>query len=360
MKILLVIPTMKQGGAERVISELANFWAEEGHSVTLVLLVQSAHFYVLSSKIEIIELGFENHGKINKIINEVKLFLVFRKLIKEKSADFILSFMEKYNIFTLISTIGLNQNVYVSDRSNPKGKVPFLVERLRILTYPLAKGIIAQTVLAQEVLFSKTKNENIKVISNPLKTITSYPEIKREKIILNVGRLHPLKGQEILLEIFSMSKLDDWKLVVLGDGELLESLTLKAKELNIEDKVIFLGKVQNVDEWLARASIFSFTSLSEGFPNALAEAMSSGLPCISFDCETGPSELIIDGKNGFLIPLKNKKIFIEKLELLVSNQSLRVSIGNEAKKIGEELRIATIAKKYLSFCSSPKMKVTSL
>ena len=355
MKIVLVIPTMKQGGAERVMSELANHWAREGHVVTLILLLKREHFYQLDSRIKVKELFFENRGKINKIYNEFKLFLAFRGVIKEESADFILSFMEKYNLFALLSTIGLKEKVFVSDRSSPHTKVPLHVKYLRRLVYPYAEGIVAQTSLAEEILFKETGHKNINTISNPLKKVFHYPKINKEKIILNIGRLHPLKGQGLLLEIFAKSKRDGWKLVILGDGELLEELKKRVKILGIENDVLFIGQVDNVDEWLARASIFAFTSLSEGFPNALAEAMSAKLSCISFDCETGPSELIIDGLNGFLIPLENQEIFIKRLEELIVNESLRDRLGIEAGEIGKRLDINKIANDYLSFCSSSSM-----
>lgn len=352
MKMSLVIPTMKQGGAERVMSELVNHWAEAGHIVTLILLVKCKHFYPIHKDVKIIELGFENKGSINKIKNEIKLFLELRHLLATLSSDFILSFMEKYNIFTLLATRGLKERVYISDRSNPNAKVPFMIKYLRRLTYRYADGIVAQTRLAKEVLERETKNVNISVIPNPLKEVKEYIDISREKIILNVGRLHPLKGQSNLLDIFSEAKLGGWRLVFLGNGDLLDELKEKTKILGIEDSVDFLGEVKDVDIWLSRASIFAFSSLSEGFPNALAEAMAAGLPCISFDCETGPSELIEDRKNGFLIPLNNKELFIEKLELLASDEKLRNSIAEEAKSINQNLKIDIIASKYLSFCSN--------
>ncbi len=352
MKISLIIPTMKQGGAERVMSELINNWAISGNDVTLILLVKCKHFYMIHENVKIIELGFENKGKINKIKNEIKLFFTLRNLLNDLSSDFVLSFMEKYNIFTLLATRGLNQRVYISDRSNPNSKVPFMIKHLRRLTYKYADGIVAQTILAKEVLERETKNSNILVIPNPLKDVKRFVNVAREKIIINVGRLHPLKGQTNLLDIFSKANLPEWRMVFLGDGALLDDLKRKVKTLQMEKSVEFLGEVKDVDLWLAKASIFAFTSLSEGFPNALAEAMSAGVACISFDCETGPSELINNGKNGFLIPIDREELFIEKLKLLATDKYLRDSMSDEAKSINENLKIEIIAEKYLSFCLS--------
>jgi glycosyltransferase involved in cell wall biosynthesis len=356
MKILLVIPTMTQGGAERVMSVLANDWADKGHDIVLVLLAKGEKAYSLRENIKIIELGFENRGKLTRIFDELKIFFSLRKILKTESHDFVLSFMAKYNSFTLLAASFVNLNVYVSDRNNPKNKLPLFTSLLRKLTYKHAQGIIAQTALAKEIIKKETGNKNIEIIPNPIKVINFYNDVKREKIILNIGRLHSQKGQIYLLEIFAKVKSADWKLVILGSGHLLESLQMKAKELQIEDQVDFRGNVSNVDEWYARSSIFAFTSLYEGFPNALAEAMAAGLPCISFDCETGPSELIKDAENGYLVPVRDLDAFTDKLELLMRNNELRKKIGNEAMELREKLESPKIADKFIAFCTMSAMK----
>ncbi len=351
MKIILVIPTISPGGAERVISELANDWSYKEHEIVLVLLAKAVKEYPLHEKIKIIELGFENSNKLKRIFHELKIFFALRNILRTESPDFILSFMPKYNVFTLLASSFLNLNVYVSDRMNPRSKLPLLISLLRKLTYRYAKGIIAQTSLGKEIIEKETGNKNIKVIQNPLKCINLYPDIKREKIILNIGRLDPDKGQKYLLEIFAKADVQDWKLVILGAGYLLDSLQMKAKELGIEDQVLFQGNVSNVDEWLARSSIFAFTSLSEGFPNALAEAMAAGLPCISFDCDTGPRDLIIDGKNGYLVPIYNVEYFIKRLERLINDEMLRKQLSKESIKLTDKLNKDKISDEFLKFCT---------
>jgi len=350
MKIFLICSSLIHGGAERVISELANEFALNKHEVHMVILAVSEDFYFLHPEIKIHRLGFKNNGAFKKQIAELKTFFKLRKLLKTEKPDASLSFGTKYNILTILASRFLKLKVFVSDRSNPKKKIASHIDLLRRLTYRFATGIIAQTSLAKEIQERTTKNKNIKVIPNPVKEVKRYPEIKRDNIILNVGRLVPEKGQKYLLEAFS--KIDDpeWRLVILGDGPLRENLERQAKELNIEEKLYMPGAVSNVDEWLAKASIFAFPSISEGFPNALVEAMAAGLPCVSFDCDAGPRDIIVDGENGFLVPLYNQTQFIQKLKFLINNKELRIVMGDKAiTTSGNYYNISDISKKFLEF-----------
>lgn len=349
MKIFLVIPTLKQGGAERVISELANFFSRKGIEIHLILLAQAEDFYSVSSNVYIHRLGFVNEGKIKKIISELQVFIKLRKLLKEQRPDAVLSFMDKYNVFTILASRFLDLRVFVSDRSNPNLKLSRSLSALKKLTYRHATGIIAQTSLAKDILEHFTGNKNIKVIPNPVKEVQLYPDLVRENIIINVGRLVPEKGQKYLLQSFSNLNLDDWKLVILGDGPLRPELEKRVLELGLEGKVIMPGSVNNVDEWLAKAKIFAFSSISEGFPNALVEAMAAGLPCVSFDCDAGPRDIIINGINGLLTPQGDINELTSNISLLVNNTSTAKKLAKNAVLVREEYNMESIATEYLSF-----------
>lgn len=355
-RIILVIPTLKQGGAERVISLLADNWCINNNEIHLVLLAKGEYFYEINKKVHIHELNFENINPLLKIFYELITLYKLRNILHRTNPDFVLCFMTKYNILTLIASRFLKPRVYVSDRSNPKTKLSFSLELLRKITYKWATGIIAQTSLAKEIIEKQTKNFNIQIIPNPVREIRTYNIINKEKIILCVGRLVNEKGQKYLLEAFAKLNHKDWKLVLLGDGPLLNDLKKLARKLDLMEQLILPGAVTNVDEWLAKSSIFAFPSISEGFPNALLEAMTAGLPCISFDCDAGPRDIIKNGINGILIELYNIDSFSEKLELLINNIELRTSLGIEAKKIREEYDVSIICSKIYNFCSSKSLE----
>lgn len=356
MKLFLIIPTLKQGGAERVMSELANQFSQKNTlEVHLVLLAQGDDFYSVHQKITIHRLGFENRGRVLKVISELLTLRKLRKLLKQHKPDAVLSFMEKYNSFTLLSSLFLGLRIFVSDRSNPLKEISKSIERLRKVTYRYATGIVAQTQLAKDILEKKVGHKNIRVIPNPVKEIQRYPHVKREKIILSVGRLIPEKGHKYLIEAFSkLNNREDWSVIILGDGILRTELEDQIKQLNLQNQVKLLGAVNNIDQYLAKASIFVFPSISEGFPNALIEAMSAGLPCLSFDCDAGPRDVIENKKNGILIEPKNIDELILSLTYLIEKEEIRNQIGEEASKIASKLAKNRISEEYLEFLLNSK------
>jgi glycosyltransferase involved in cell wall biosynthesis len=351
MKIVLVISTLVQGGAERVMSELSNIWFEQGHDVHLVLFTNDKIFYYLEKKIKITRLNFTNNGRLSKVSNALRAMVKLRLLLKHSRPDFVLSFITQSNIATILSSLFLGVNVFVSDRSNPFKKQPTVLSILRRLSYRYSTGIIAQTSTAKMILEKSTGNKNIYVIPNPIREIKLNPKIKKEKIILNIGRFVPEKGTLYLLEAFARIEGDGWKLILLGDGPLRTNLENKVKELGLSNSVQMPGIVKNVDDWLSRASIFAFSSISEGFPNALAEAMAAGLPCISFDCNTGPRDIIRDTQNGFLVPVRDSIQFSARLNYLINDSITREKISRKAKETAVDLEKNKIADIYLKFMS---------
>jgi GalNAc-alpha-(1->4)-GalNAc-alpha-(1->3)-diNAcBac-PP-undecaprenol alpha-1,4-N-acetyl-D-galactosaminyltransferase len=351
MKAFIVIPTLTIGGAERVASILVNKWIDMGIEVHLVLLVGGEILYPLNEKVNIYSLKYPINLKgISKFYSLLKLFFVFRRICIEEKPDFVLSFMNKYNIFVLISLFRAQIRTIVSERDSPSEKLPFSTRFLRKKVYHWADGVLCQTDSSKDFIISETNNQNVISIPNPVKDFEISSCLKCENIILNVGRLVDKKGQKYLIESFSKVNNENWKLVFLGDGPLKNSLIKLTHDLNLTQKVVFNGNTRDVDYWYGRSSIFAFTSVLEGFPNALAEAMVFGLPSISFDCKTGPSEIINNGVNGFLVEEKNIEDFSKKLQLLMDDEVLRKTFSDESKKLGTRLNSDSIALEYLNFC----------
>lgn len=349
MKVLMVIPSLGSGGAERVLSGLANDWIEKkACSIEIVILMQGDEFYHIDEKIKIHHLNYSANGSL-KFFNLIKLLINLRGLIKSIKPDVCFSFIRQSNILTLLATKYLNCKVVISERDSPNAFVSKIYRYLRKKLYPSCSGIIVQTQEYKKFVLNEIGNLRQEVIPNPVRDI-DIKNISRENIIISVGRLIPVKGHKYLLEAFSKCKnKDNWKLVILGDGVLKNDLLEQAKELNIQDKVELLGATKNVDEWLSKSSIFAFTSTSEGFPNALAEGMSAFLPCVSFDCTTGPRDLIKHNHSGYLVEVGDIDNFSLNLDNLIENSNLRNRMGYNAKEIANSLNFNKISNRYFDF-----------
>jgi GalNAc-alpha-(1->4)-GalNAc-alpha-(1->3)-diNAcBac-PP-undecaprenol alpha-1,4-N-acetyl-D-galactosaminyltransferase len=354
MNVTLINPSMSQGGTQRVISELANQWAFDGYDVTLILFMGSDIFYELDPRINVIDLGFSYSSVVDKFTNEFLMLFKLRRILKKSKSKFILSFVTQFNIIVILSCMFTKLRVFVSDRTTPMKKLPFIHGLLRKFVYRYCAGFIAQTSLAKELIEKEIPSINAKVIPNPVKSIKLDKSIKKENIILNVGRLTSTKGQKFLIEALANINNKDWKAVFVGSGPDYDYLRSYAIELNVQEQVQFEGACNNIDEILQRSRIFAFPSLTEGFPNALAEALSAGLACVSFDCETGPSDLINDGFNGYLVPVNRVDLFTERLNKLINDQDLVDLFSRNAIDTGIILERAHIANKYLSFCLNSK------
>lgn len=354
MNILIIIPTLGSGGAERVTSILVNNWIKDKeNNITLLVWDAKRIFYTLDKNIKIIDLNFRYTNKFERIIKQLKVLNSIRQYIRKNNPDFILSFLTQTNIAVLLATLFLKRKIIISERNSPdaiKKELNYFTDKLRKYLYPKANGIIAQTEISREYIqkeFPKLKSISI---YNPISNIKNNDNLIRENIILNIGRLTNQKGQLDLIQAFHKLNLNNWTLVIAGEGELRVMLEQKIIEMKLEKKVKLVGEVKNISSWLNRSSIFVFPSYHEGFPNALAEAMISGLPVISYDCDTGPSELIINKKNGLLVEVGNKNELSKAIELLINNPKLRDEIANEAIKIEDLISPNVISKQYINFC----------
>lgn len=353
-KLCLVIPSLQAGGMERVMSELATYFdTKRDLEIHLVLYgITGEIFYAIPDSLIIHKPQFRFNNRW-RLYYTVKTLFYLRKTIKKINPKNILSFGELWNSFVLVALFGLKFPVYISDRCSPERKFNTIHTFLRKLFYPRAEGIIAQTVKAKEIYSGEFKHKNIRVIGNPIRQIKANDETEKQRIVLMVGRLIKSKHQDKLIEMFAEVSPPEWQLLIVGYDHLkqqnMEKLQKLAKDLNVDQRVVFMGKKNNIEEIYLKSSVFAFTSSSEGFPNAIGEAMSAGLPVVAFDCVAGPSEMIKDNYNGFLVPLFDYKHFQEKLELLMTNEDLRKKFGRNAREDIKLFSISHIGEQYLQF-----------
>lgn len=353
-KVAFVIPTMSSGGMERVMNEVVTYFSAMPRTEChLIIYGKSGEdFYIVPSNVLIHKPEFKfNDAK--RSWDTLKTAQFIRKTVKQIKPDVLLSFGEYWNNFVLLSLLGLKTPIFISDRNNPEEPLGIIHGFLRKLLYPAATGIIAQTSKAEDIFKTKFKNRNIRVIGNPIRAISPNNEVKRENIIVTVGRLIKTKNFNHLIDIFSKLENSGWKLIIVGgdSNKQTNSVSLQAQidRLGLSENVILAGTQKNVENYLLRSKIFAFTSSSEGFPNVIGEAMSAGLPVVSYDCIAGPSEMIEDGKNGFLIPLFEDKLFEEKLRYLMHNEDAREQMGTYAKESIKTFSVENIGKQFYNF-----------
>lgn len=350
-RILIAIHSLKVGGMEKVTSGLVNYLAhKEDLEIHLMLYgIKRDVFYEINPNITIHKPSFEFDNN-NRILSALKTLVFLRNTIKDLNPHSVLSFGEYWNNMILLSMIGLRIPVYIADRSTPLKDLGKLQNLLRTLLYPKAKGLIVQTKLAKKIYIKKFRKLNIEVIGNPISSINSST-VKRENVILTVSRLIETKHIDRLITIFSKLRVPEWKLVVVGENakkqntrERLEKLVY---DMNLTKRVVFAGNQKDVNSFYLKSKIFAFTSSSEGFPNVIVEAMAAGLPVISYDCAAGPSEIITNGEDGFLIPLFDDCLFQKKLEYLMENEEIRYKMGLKAATIKDKFRCDIIYERFL-------------
>ena len=367
MRISFVISSLACGGAERVLTDIANFLCKRGNEITIVTYIDSeADFYYLDPNIQRVRLDFSSQAN-NTLGNIAKLYYrskKLRKAIKDSYPDRVISFMLTANVLTLLSCYGTGIPVIISERANPiLSSSNQLWSMLRKLTYNKAKFLVIQTTNLKEWAERLTKPQNIVVIPNAVddsriaksSDLTEFP-VKRswKRTIITMGRLVDGKGHSLLINSLKplLDKYPDWGLEIIGDGPLRSELINLVQELDLIGKVKLHGRLEEPFDLIRTADIFVFPSLSEGFPNALLEAMSLGLPCISFNCDFGPSELIKHGHNGLLVETGNALELASTIERCMQDESIRSCLGVEAKKITSSYSHISIMKKWEGIITS--------
>jgi glycosyltransferase involved in cell wall biosynthesis len=357
IKVCCVIHSLGVGGMERVMSLLIQeFVTYSDVEVHLVLIGRERVIsFDLPENIFVHKPKWKFKAQKRKYHSLKTLFFI-RKTVGLIKPNTILSFGEMWNNLVLLALWGKSYPVFISDRSTPNKNLGRLQNFLRDMLYPRASGYIAQTEKAAYVASFRNWNKNIKIIGNPVPNLEF--EKTKNKNVLTVGRLIKTKNVDRLVDIFSQVVHDseeakNWRLVVVGGnapGEyILENLKTHVETQKMSNHVALLGMKNNVFDYLADAMVFAFTSTSEGFPNALAEAMSSGLAVVAYDCMAGPSDLIDDGINGFLVPEHDEKLFKQRLIMLIENEELRNNFGAAAKIKMRRFHQKPIAKKFLDF-----------
>lgn len=347
-KIVFVLGGMVGGGAERVAAYLMNYLVGKNYQVELISR-RGAEYdaFILDNEIKRTNLGGEGPSK-NKIIAFVKnVFYIWklRKAIKNSETDIIISFLTKTNIHSILATAWLNVKLIISERNDTiRQNHPTPWPFFRKYLYNYADWVTANSRVGLSGMKNYVDSKKLKMIPNPVFIPLEKARTDQSKIIINVGRLVPVKRQDLIIRAFSLLSMETrrhWSLEILGDGEEYDSLKSLAKKLSVERFVKLHGFVKNTESYYIDSAIFILASEFEGTPNALLEAMSYGLPCIVSDSLNGALDLIEHKKNGLIFKSGSVSDLKLKIEELMNNAEDRVHYGKMAQ---EKIKVFAVDK----------------
>lgn len=351
-KVAFLIYSLESGGAERVLTTLANNFTNI-YEVHIITIINSEIFYKINKSIKMHHCR-ENEVKKSNFLSSIKSnYILFRKvknILKYEQIDLLIGFMTTSNVIASFAANTVNIPCIISERTNPYFDKPnFIWRNLVSLSFPKADYIVVQSKMVKSYYEKFIPFNKIVILQNPISSELSCLKnmsSERENVILNVGRLVSSKNQDLLIKAFSNLNNQKWKLIFIGDGPLLSNYKALVNELNQKGKIIFVGKTNDVAKYYNTSKIFAFTSKYEGFPNALIEAMFFELACISTDCPSGPAELINHTENGYLIPVGNQNQLEIYLKKLMNDEALRDVIGKNAYESVSNFEEKLVADKW--------------
>ena len=349
---------MEQGGAERVVSNLANQFAKEGYEILIATEWYGDNEFQIDSRVRRVHVGLKDCDEKKKRIAQFLLRIKYlRQFMKKEKPDILIAFAQRANYRALMASYGTNVPVMISIRTDPVGHYDSWSDKLQIpVLFPKASGCVYQTE-GQKEFFAPFLQKKSRIILNPLndKYIGLPEPERRKKEVVQSGRLVDFKNQPMLLRAFVEvhKKHPDYVLKIYGgdsfDGtkEILEAIIAENKA---QDYIKLMGASDTLEKDLIDAAVYAFSSDWEGLPNALLEAMALGLPIVATDCPCGgPRTVMEDGVNGLLIPIKNQKALEDGINKLIENPEYAQRLGKEARNIAQKANSQAIFEQWQSY-----------
>ena len=359
-KCLLLIPRMGNGGAERVMATIANNLCRE-HEVRIVTMTDDAEsFYPLDERIGVSALGkgVNRKNKITKLFSMatggVRVFFALRREIKTWKPDVVLSFLQSANAMAILAKMfGAKCRLVVSERCDPAER-SWLNRWFERNFYSKADIVVCQSNKVID-FFPKNKRGNCVVIPNPIAADAIPPrhEGERRHTVVGVGRLSKQKNFKMLIHAFSElpEQFSDYTLEIYGGGPLEGELREQIDALGLQERARLMGVKKGVMHYIADAALYVMSSDFEGFPNALAEAMASGIPVISTDFSTGVAKDIVGEENGIVIPVGDETALVDAMTKMLSDESRWDEISRANRELLDTLsegRVMTLWNEALS------------
>lgn len=349
--IVLIITALGAGGAERVMTTMANHWVNEGHRVSFITYEkpETLSYYTLDPQVQVrrLDIAGEHRSTLRGLLSTGRRVLALRRCLSDLRPDVAIAFLTRVNIAVLLAASGLGLPVIVSERNHPdRQHLNRVWRRIRGWTYQRAAAIVFQTEGAK-ACYPPALQARATVIANPLRMTQRASNPLEKKELVAVGRLTRQKGFDLLLRAFAKIAGDfpAWQLTIYGEGDERKPLESLCNELGLTSRVGMPGVTDKHGDWIEKAGLFVLSSRYEGQPNVLLEAMAAGLPVVSFDCPLGPGEMIVHGENGLLTPPEDAEALARDLAELMSNDDMRMRLASKASDVaGDHSQDVIMAK----------------
>lgn len=353
MKITFLVANLACGGVERTVSYLSNYFAEHGCDTSIVC-ISDEQFYDIDKKVQLVKLNIPSQcsGFFDRYEKIVLRFLRIHRALKHLNPDCVICLDAELLRFIRVQRSLGRFKLITSERTNPLMNSD--KQRMaKFKSYRNSDGVIFQTKRAQKC-FPRDIAEKGIVIPNAVgnEMVFRAPKtIVRRKVITAVGRLTEQKDYPTLLRAFALflERHSDYTLEIYGDGALKSELRELILKLHIETEVELKGAVKDAVLYVSSSSCYVMSSLYEGMPNALMEALAVGTPCVSTDCPFGPYELIKNGENGLLVPVGDAVALCDAMCRMIEDVRFAERCSENAKKILSEQSIEEVSRKYLDY-----------
>lgn len=353
MRIATVAYLHGAGGAERQIIMLSNEMAIRGHDVHMIVLNEFNSHYPISENVKIYNLTEQEKGKLGII----KRFIAFKKTIKDIKPDVTINYNLQGAYFSLLVGKKVCGKILYSERGDPyDSEYSGVLGKIRDWTCKRMDALVFQSEGARDFFKIGKKQKAIVIHNSVTVPQDKYPIAeKRDNRIVTVGRLHPQKNPHLLLDAFAKiaNRYPQIRLDFYGDGELHDELQAKIDAMDMANRISLHPSRKDIFDSIRTARIFVLPSDYEGMPNALMEAMALGLPCISADCRPGGARTLIeDGKNGFIVPVRDVNTLADKMSYLLDNPNVAEQVAKDARHLGETHTNHVIFDKWNNFLNN--------
>lgn len=354
--LMIVIHSLRGGGAERVAADMATWWLAQGCRVSVVTQTDASRdAYVLPEGVErhALAMAGSSRGLFSALWANLRRFVALRRIMRRQRPDVVLGLMTRGSILAVMAARGLACQVIATEHTYPPAQdLPLAWQRLRRWAYGRANAVIALTRGTAQWLDDNLPRVRAQVIPNAVRwplamvePVVSVSTSRNRHFLLAVGRLHPVKGFDCLLQAFALlaQTHPGWDLYILGEGDQRGELEALRDSLGLQERVFMPGHAGNMSEWYEAADMYVLSSRVEGLSNSLLEAMAHGLPCVAFDCDTGPREIIREGIDGVLVrPVQDAHALAQSLSVLMSDQGARQRLASRAVDVRDRFSVARV------------------